>query len=170
MFEALALLAILTAIGLLCVLSVIDLKEKLLPNEYVMGLAMAGAVFHLASAWHYLGPKDMALGAVIGAGFLYLIREGANRIYKQDALGLGDVKLMGAAGVWLGPYYILVALTAGALAGLLHGLGLALQIKSASGAMPKMDTLSLPAGPGFAVGIIIAGIMQFHGLIQVLWS
>ncbi|MGB4107277.1 MAG: A24 family peptidase [Alphaproteobacteria bacterium] len=169
MFEILAVLAVFTAIGLLCVLSVIDLKEGLLPNEYVMGLAMTGAVFHLATAWHYLGLKDMALGGLIGAGFLYLIREGANRIYKQDALGLGDVKLMGAAGIWLGPYYILFALTAGALAGLLHGLGLALQVKSATGAMPRMNSLSLPAGPGFAIGIVIAGIIQFHELIKVLW-
>ncbi len=169
MFEILALLAVFTAIGLLCVLSVIDLKEKLLPNEYVMGLAMTGAVFHLATAWHYLGLEDMALGGLIGAGFLYLVREGANRIYKQDALGLGDVKLMGAAGIWLGPYYILFALTAGALAGLLHGIGLALQVKSVTGAMPRINSLSLPAGPGFAVGIIIAGIIQFHELTQVLW-
>lgn len=169
MFEIIAVLAVLSALILLYILSVIDLKDGLLPNEYVMGLAMTGAVFHMATAWHYLGLQDIALGGFIGAGFLYLVREIANKIYKQDALGLGDVKLLGAAGIWLGPYYILLALTAGAFAGLLHGLGLALQMKSVTGVMPRMNSLSLPAGPGFAVGIVIAGIIQFHGLMQVLW-
>jgi prepilin signal peptidase PulO-like enzyme (type II secretory pathway) len=107
MFEIIAAPAVLSALILLIILSVIDLRDGLLPNEYVMGLAMAGAVFHLATAWHYLGLQEMALGGFIGAAFLYLVREIANKIYKQDALGLGDVKLLGAAGIWLGPYYIL---------------------------------------------------------------
>ncbi|MCE7887315.1 MAG: prepilin peptidase [Alphaproteobacteria bacterium PRO2] len=169
MFEIIAVLAVLSALILLYVLSVIDLRDGLLPNEYVMGFAMAGAVFHLATAWHYLDLQEMALGGFIGAGFLYLIREIANRIYKQDTLGLGDVKLLGAAGIWLGPYYILFALTVGAFAGLIHGLVFALRLKGVTGTMPKMSSLSLPAGPGFAAGIVIAGIIQFHDLVQVLW-
>jgi len=169
MFEIIALLCLLSAPILLCILSVIDLKEGLLPNEYVMALAMTGAIFHLATAWHYLDIETMALGALAGGGLLYIVRAGANFYYKQDALGLGDVKLLAAAGVWLGPYYVLMALTAGATAGLLHGIGMALAQKARTGTMPSLNKLSLPAGPGFAAGIILAGILQFHTIEKALW-
>ena len=168
MFEIIALLALFSALATLCILSVIDLREGLLPNEYVMALAIQGAIFHLATAYAFLGIQDMALGALIGGGFLYLTRAVANWFYKDDTLGLGDVKLMGAAGIWLGPYYILLALTAGGVAGLLHGIGAALAEKIKSGTMPKFNKLSLPAGPGFAVGIVIAAILQFHTIEKVL--
>ncbi len=160
MFEIIALLCIVAAITLLIVLSVIDLKTCLLPNEYVLGLALTGAVFHLATAFEYLNIEDMALGAFIGGGFLYLIRAIANKIYKQDALGLGDVKLLTAGGVWLGPHYILLSLTAGGIAGLFHGALLAGREKRRSGKMPDFKNLSLPAGPGFAIGIFLAGAVM----------
>lgn len=169
MFEILALLALLCACALLLILSVIDLRQGLLPNEYVLALAVAGAAFHLSTAYHYLAPQDMALGAFIGGGFLYVIRGLAHKIYKQDALGLGDVKLMGAAGLWLGPYYILLALTAGATAGLLHGVLEAFVQKKKTGKIPALKTLSLPAGPGFAIGIALAGFIKFYEIEKVLW-
>jgi leader peptidase (prepilin peptidase)/N-methyltransferase len=163
MFEIIAILALFGAFATLCILSVIDLREGLLPNEYVMALAICGAIFHLATAWHYLHLVDMALGAAIGGGFLYAVRFVANRIYKEDALGLGDVKLLMAAGLWLGPTYILLAITAGAAAGLVHGAIVAITTKA------SLKKLSLPAGPGFAVGILIASVMQFHNVGNILW-
>ncbi len=169
MFEIIAVLALLSAPVILYILSVIDLRQGLLPNEYVLALAVAGAVFHLATAYRFLDLQDMVAGALTGGGFLYVTRAIANRIYKQDALGMGDVKLLGAAGLWLGPYYVLMALTAGAAAGLLHGIGLALYRKNKTGVMPSFNTLTLPAGPGFAVGILTIGILQFHTIGSVLW-
>ena len=169
MFEIIAIMSVLGATALLYILSAIDLEEGLLPNQHVMALAMCGALFHLSTAWHYLSIEEIALGAFIGAGFLYLIRGAANALYKQDTLGLGDVKLLGAAGIWLGPYYVLLALTAGAFMGLLHGAVLAATKKYKTGVMPELASLSLPAGPGFAAGMIVAGIIQFHGLGKVLW-
>jgi leader peptidase (prepilin peptidase)/N-methyltransferase len=163
MFEIIALLVIFAALITLLVLSIIDLREGLLPNEYVLAFAVLGAAFHLVTTFHFLSLEDMALGAFIGAAFLYIVRAVANKIYKQDALGLGDVKLMGAAGIWLGPYYVLLALTAGGLAGLLHGVGVVMKNK-----LP-IKGLSLPAGPGFAVGIVAAAIIQLQGLEKVLW-
>ncbi len=169
MFEIIALLTVIGGFVTLCILSAIDLRERLLPNEYVMALAIMGAFFHLATAFHFLSLQDIALGAIIGGGFLYLTREIANRLYKDDTLGLGDVKLMAAAGIWLGPYYILLALTAGGMAGLLHGLALASSEKIKTGTMPPLNKLSLPAGPGFAAGIVIVGIIQFHNFLKILF-
>lgn len=162
MLEIIAVLALISALILLYVLSVIDLKIRLLPNELVAGFFCAGAVFHGVTFFHYLPPADMAIGALIGAGSLLFIRTLANYFYQTDTLGLGDVKLMGAAGLWLGPYFILIALTFGALAGVLHGLGVAAYKYHRTKHWPNMNTLSLPAGPGFAVGTIITGIIMLH--------
>lgn len=156
MLEIIAVLALISAVIVLVLLSMIDLAEGLLPNELVLGLLCLGVVFHLCTMFTHLSMVDMALGAFIGSASLYLIRFVANWFYKTDTLGLGDVKLMGAAGVWLGPYFILMALTAGAFAGIFHGLGFAGYLWVKTKHKPNFSMLSLPAGPGFAVGIVVA--------------
>ena len=162
MLKMLALLSLAGAACLLGALSAIDLKERILPNELVAGVLALGAVFHLYTSFSVLAPVDMALGALTGAGLLYIIRAAGNRLYGQDTLGLGDVKLMGAAGLWLGPYYILIALVAGAMAGIVQGLGEMIYKKARKQGEISLATLSLPAGPGFAVGSIIAAAILLY--------
>lgn len=161
MLEVIALVCALSAILLLCTLSVIDLKHGLLPNELVLGLACTGLVFHICLMFHFLSLQDMAIGAFIGGGILYVIRELANRFYGEDTLGLGDVKLMAAGGVWLGPSGILIALTAGALAGFVHGLFVAISAMIKARVTSDLSRFSIPAGPGFAVGLIGAAFYEF---------
>ena len=170
MLIALALLSLVAGTLLLLILSAIDLKIQLLPNEYVLGLLLCGLAFHGTTAFVYLDIIGMATGAFIGAGLLYLIRFAAEKFYREDALGLGDVKLMGAAGVWLGPYYVLTALSIGALAGIIHGLGLALHKTLKYKAPFNLTDLSLPAGPGFAVGIFLTALYVFRNFPAMVLS
>lgn len=149
------------AVILLIVLSIIDLRTRLLPNVLVLPFAVLGVAFHITTNWAYLAPVNMALGALMGFGILYGIRFIANRIYKQDTLGLGDVKLMGAAGLWLGPDGILMALSLGAFCGMLHGLGVAFYQAAKTGEKINLNRLEVPAGPGFALGIILMGLYQY---------
>lgn len=161
MQDIIVLTCLLGAIGLLIALSVIDLKHRLLPDRLVLPLASLAIIFHFSLGWRVLLPVEMIAGAVIGAGFLYAIRCAANRIYKTDALGLGDVKLMGAAGLWLGPDGILLALVAGALFGMAHGLGVALYTARKNGTKIDLNRLEVPAGPGFALGIVAMFIYKY---------
>ena len=159
------------AVILLFILAWIDLRTGYLPNPYVFLLFCCGLAFHVISPKFYFSTEDIALGALIGAGTLFFIRFIANNILKTDSLGLGDVKLLGAAGIWLGSYLITIALIAGALAGLAHGLIYALYIRQTQGSWPDMGRLSIPAGPGFAFGILIAGGLVFYDLpLEVLSS
>lgn len=155
----LPMLCLICGLGLLIALSLIDLKHRLLPNDLVLPFFITGFVFHVALGFELLPIEYMMLGALIGSGSLLFIRMVSNFFYKTDTLGLGDVKLMGAAGFWLGPYFILVALSAGAIAGVLHGLFNGFAIYSKTKTWPNMSKFSLPAGPGFAVGIVIALIL-----------
>lgn len=148
--------------GMLTLLSAVDLKTRLLPNEMVLGFATLGIVFHLTTLAKFVEPIDIFVGFSVGFASLYVLRAIANRFYKSDALGLGDVKLMGAGGIWLGSEGIMLAMALGALAGMIHGIGYALYESHVNGTKFNLSRLQIPAGPGFAVGIIIVAMYLFR--------
>ncbi len=160
-----ALLCIFAAIILLLALSLIDLKHLILPDELNAALGVCGIAFHILTAYWYCNFQDMILGAALGGGLLYTIRFFANRYYGRDTLGLGDVKLLAAAGLWLGPEGVLQSITLGAGAGLVHGLVYAGYISLKNKTKFSISNLTIPAGPGFAVGIIIAGYILYHDFV-----
>jgi len=157
-----AIACMLSALVFLGVLCVVDLKTRLLPNKHAAGFFVSGLIFHAINKFQFSAPLDIFLGMIAGSGLLLAIRYIANKIYKRDTLGLGDVKLMGAAGAWLGLEYIFIAISLGAFAGLIHGIIYSHYKKV------KLSTLSIPAGPGFIFGIIIVGIIKFQMLINML--
>lgn len=161
--EWLALASAAAGLGVLVILSVIDLRVWLLPNKWVLLFAALGIIFHSLLSFALITPQDMLFGALLGGGILYGIRMAGNAYYKQDTLGLGDVKLLAAAGIWLGVEGVVIALTLGAFAGLLHGiivgLGRAIRDKTS----PNLKRLMIPAGPGFCVGIILTWLYIFAG-------
>ncbi len=160
--DILALLCLIGAVGLLIALSVIDLRTFLLPNVLVLPFALLAPVYHYCTGFSYLGPWAIVIGGVIGFGFMFGMRAAANAYYKDDALGLGDVKLMGAGGLWLGGEGTLLAITGGAFAGLIIGLLYAVVMAKKEGKELNLNKMAVPAGPGFAVGIIGVGIWMFH--------
>ncbi len=168
MLEIISFLSIMGALILLFLLSKIDMEVQLLPNELVLGVAAAGLIFHLSTLFYYYTVIDMLTGALIGGGILYVIRACANYYYGEDTLGLGDVKLIAAGGIWLGPEFVLIGMTIGAFLGFLHGGFVA--IKTAMTAKVKVDInrLSIPAGPGFCLGLVFAAIYKFHDLPELL--
>ncbi len=161
MLEIITGVTILGAFLILIILSYIDLKTHLLPNEFVLGLATLALIFHLSTLFYYCDLPDMLLGAFIGGGSLYLVRGVASYFYGEDALGLGDVKLLAAGGLWLGSEHILLAITIGAMAGFAHGVYVAIYTSAKSKVKIDLNRLSIPAGPGFAVGLFITGALKF---------
>lgn len=146
----------------LITLSVIDLRTWLLPNWLNLTLALLGIAFHSVMDFSILTPPEMLYGAALGAGMLYTIRFFGNMHYKQDTLGLGDVKLLGAAGLWLGLDGTIIAITIGAFAGLLHGISVACARAIKERTKPNLKRLMIPAGPGFCVGILISALWKFY--------
>ena len=161
MLEWIALFCLVGACIILIALSAIDIKTRLLPNEMVLGLATLGFIFHLTTLSAFSTPLEIFLGGFIGFATLYLVRTIANRYYEADALGLGDVKLIGAGGIWLGPDAIMLAMSVGALAGLVHGSFVAMKIAKKTKTNPDFSRLQVPAGPGFSIGLILVGIYKF---------
>lgn len=172
MLELITGLSVLAVIIILLILSYIDIKEFLLPNELVLGVAVTGLIFHVSTMFIYSSFEDLLLGAFIGGGSLFLVRGVASHFYGEDALGLGDVKLLAAGGLWLGAEHILIAITLGALAGFVHGLGVAIYTQTKSKVKIDINRLSIPAGPGFAAGLFLTGLAKFVSLptILSLWT
>lgn len=147
--------------ALLAALAWRDLQEYILPNMLNLALGLTFAGFHLLTGWSLVTPQDALLGSLVGGGFLLVIRFLANKYYEQDSLGLGDVKLMAAAGIGLGFPNIMLAISIGAFAALLHGAIMAWQMERRGEKNINLAQINVPAGLGLCMGIAIVMATQF---------
>ena len=113
-----ALLAVSCALGwMLLVLAAVDMFAFRLPDILTLPLIAVG----LAVSW-WLPEHDLighTVAALLGIAIFYGIAVAYRRARGQDGLGMGDVKLAGAAGAWLGwqdlPFVVLLACAFGFL-------------------------------------------------------
>jgi len=164
------LFSCLGAAAALIILAIIDLKVRLLPNTYVLALALFGLAFHASTQFSFSSFDSMVGGMAVGGGLLYTVRTIANFYYNQDALGLGDVKLMMAGGLWLGPSDILTAIIVGACGGIIHGIGMAIAQRIRTGEAVDLNRFALPAGPGFIFGLVAVALYKFQSLPLIIAS
>jgi len=163
--EMIAYVSLITALISLLWMGWIDLKLWILPNELIGLFVIAVVVFHFTTGWYYGGWLFFAIGSIIGGGSLIGIRAVANRIYGTDTMGMGDIKLMFAAGLWLGPEGVLMALSVGALCGILHASIIIGHKYFTTGHKVSLNRMALPAGPGFIAGIILVYLWQYGDFI-----
>lgn len=90
----------------LVVISVIDLDWRIIPDVFSLGLFGAGLVLSpLNRSLGTAGPDRVLhslVGAVAGFSSAWLMAEGGRRVFRRDALGGGDVKLLAGVGAFLG--------------------------------------------------------------------
>lgn len=89
---------VLTALALALVWN--DLRHFLLPNVLTALLLVAGLGFTALLDRGYF--TDRLIGIVAGFASFEAVRLGYRRLRGRDGLGAGDVKLMAAAGAWVG--------------------------------------------------------------------
>jgi leader peptidase (prepilin peptidase)/N-methyltransferase len=96
----------------LLTLAVIDGREFVLPDIIVLPLIPIG----LLVVWA-IDPAGHALGALAGFASFAAIAGVYRRVRGREGLGLGDAKLLAAAGAWLGwqtlPSVVLIAAASG---------------------------------------------------------
>jgi leader peptidase (prepilin peptidase)/N-methyltransferase len=111
-------LVLLAATGVLAVVllwaSVIDMRSFRLPDVLTLPLIPLGLLvsFYRVQDW----PLDQAIAAVLGFGVFAALGALNFRARGVDGLGLGDAKLLGAAGAWLGVGLLPAVVLAAALA------------------------------------------------------
>ncbi|MEM7426929.1 MAG: A24 family peptidase [Pseudomonadota bacterium] len=84
----------------LVLLSLIDMREGVLPDWLTLPLLAAGL---FVSWWFAFGPPLWhVLGAIGGGVTIVAINLGYRKVRKVDGIGYGDAKLLAASGAWLG--------------------------------------------------------------------
>ena len=97
------LLKYLILIPMLISVFIIDYKERIIPNRLNLTMFEIGLIFTFVFGMINLNlAKDMLLGMVIGAGSFLIITLLGGLIAGKEAMGFGDVKLMGALGLFFG--------------------------------------------------------------------
>ena len=130
----------------------VDFEFMEIPDSVSIGGTVAGLVFsalvpamHGTTVWHR-SLLAAALAAALGAGVLWVVGWLGEKAFKKEAMGLGDVKLMGAVGAFLGWQGVLFTIVGGALAGSIVGIVLILSRRTQlQGHIPFGPYLSLAA-------------------------
>jgi leader peptidase (prepilin peptidase)/N-methyltransferase len=144
-----ALLAVRLAFAsALIVLFAIDLRHRILPNVITLPGIAAGFV----ASW-FLPPGWVSsfIGIIAGGGVLLAIAEVYYRTRGQEGLGMGDVKMLGMIGAFLGWPLMLLTLVLASFAGSVVGVAL---LASGRGSMQA----ALPFGTFLALGAIVAAV------------
>lgn len=88
---------------------IVDYKIQIIPNRLNFTMFEVGIIFAFIFGIQNLNlAKDMFLGMIAGGGIFLLITLIGGLIAGKEAMGLGDVKLMGAFGLFFGWYKILI--------------------------------------------------------------
>jgi leader peptidase (prepilin peptidase)/N-methyltransferase len=132
-----------------------DIRSRRLPDYLTLPLIVLGVIQTQALNLGALLPH--ALAALLGFLAFYLIATLYRRVRGYDGLGLGDAKLLAAAGAWLGPLYLAPVVFVSAVLALVAALILRLLGRNVSLQM------TLPFGPFLSAGFFGFWCLKISG-------
>lgn len=160
-------------ISLMIAGSFIDFDHKLLPDFVTVGGMALGVAANLFESYCYFSrgdcPPAAAFGPLIrsvsglgfGFGLLWLVRFLGSKAFRREAMGMGDVFLMGAVGALFGPAAVLVTLILSSVFGSVVGLALIALSRVRLGRF-----VEIPYGPYICLGCLV---WMFFGPELVKW-
>lgn len=151
----------------LIVATFVDLEIQEIPDEISLGGLAAGIIFAVIfpgmlseASWNKALIGSL-LGAVAGGGSIYLMGFFGEMVFKKEAMGGGDVKLMAMIGAFLGWKLALLTFFIAPLFGSVAGI--ILKIKNDQNVMPYGPYLSIAAVASIFWGDKILR-MLFYGM------
>ncbi len=150
----------------LIVATFIDFAIQEIPDQISLGGLVAGiimsllfpSIFDTASRW--AGLLNSVAGAVIGGGSIFLLGFFGELVFKKEAMGGGDVKLMAMIGAFLGWKLVLFTFFVAPVFG--AAVGVVQRIKYGKETIPYGPYLSLAALVAIVWGNRI--LSMFYGL------
>lgn len=132
----------------------VDLDEMYIPDRVSLGGIALGLVLgplapslhDAATAWG--GLKEAAIGAAAGSGLLGFVALAGEKIFKKEAMGMGDVKLVGAIGALMGWPAVVFTFFFSSLFGAIAGLAMI-------AARRKGMASEIPFGPYIALAAVL---------------
>ncbi|MBN1671274.1 MAG: prepilin peptidase [Kiritimatiellae bacterium] len=135
----------------------VDFEHLIIPDRVTLGGMVAGLLLSaLVPSLHagdvaipfYIALARSALGLAVGVALLLAIAILGKLIFRKDAMGMGDVKLLGAVGAFLGWQAVLFTIVVSSFAGSVVGISLVLARRK------KMQS-RIPYGPYLALSAIL---------------
>lgn len=141
---------------------VIDYRLQIIPNRLNLTMFEIGLLITFIYGISNINiATDMLLGMVTGAGIFLLITLVGGLIAGKEAMGFGDVKLMGALGLYFGFGGIIVISLIAFLLGAIISIGLIATKKK------KTDEY-IPFGPFIVMAAMITTFVPFSVLVEIL--
>jgi leader peptidase (prepilin peptidase)/N-methyltransferase len=153
-------MTVLLSFALLCllcaILAWIDIRDGIIPDWLNLTIAGLGLVKIVMTGDLSAALEAIGEGIAIG-GVFWLLRRLYFAVRGIQGLGLGDVKFLGAAGIWVGvagipPVLLVATVTALVCAGVMQISGRALTAQT-----------SLSFGPFLAAGLLLTSGFQQYG-------
>lgn len=142
----------------LIIIAAIDIEHQIIAPELnypLMAFGLATSFFNVFTN----GIFHSLLGLTVGGGVVMLIRIGGKFLFKKEAMGLGDVKLMMAIGAFTGVGGIFWVLFTASISGSMVGITMRV--------LKKKDKFEyIPFGPYLAIGAVI--YINFSGYLNNL--
>lgn len=146
---------------LLCAL-VIDYKLQIIPNRLNLTIFEVGLVYTVISGITNINIAiDLLLGMVAGAGIFLFITLVGGLFAGKEAMGFGDVKLMGALGLFFGLRKIIIIALIAFLLGAIIGVILIIVRRKKGGEY-------IPFGPFIVIAAFIAMFIPYSVLLLAL--
>lgn len=150
-----ALFIYLVFVSALIVVTFIDLKHYIIPDEIsipgiFIGLALSLLPARLTGNQLTAGSfLDSLIGCLVGGGFLYLTALFSLAVFKKEGMGGGDIKLLAMVGAFLGWKLAIMTIVVGSVVGAVVGVTLILL-------RLKLRTDYIPFGPYLALGAVLS--------------
>ena len=143
---------------------VIDYRLQIIPNKLNLTIFEVGIIFAFISGLSNVAITiNMILGMLAGGGIFLLITVLGGIFYGKEAMGFGDVKLMGALGLFFGLSNIIIITLVSFLIGAILSIALlATKIKKSNE--------YIPFGPFIVIATFISMYIPFEQIKNVLMT
>ena len=143
---------------------VIDYKLQIIPNRLNLTIFEIGIIFaFLYGLSNVAITINMLLGMLAGGGIFLLITLIGGLFYGKEAMGFGDVKLMGALGLYFGlSNIIIITLVSFLIGAILSIILLVTKIK-------KSDEY-IPFGPFIVIATFLSMYVPFEQITNILMT
>ncbi len=151
-------------VSVLVPIAVIDAQHYIIPNVLVgagliLGLVLVGGLaYQRGDVWYLL---TRLIGAVSGAAVLWLVSIVGSAVFRKNAMGRGDVKLMAVNGLFLGAWpELLLVIALPSLSGAIVGSVLIAvrgidRRRAGTGGTGEGRGTEIPYGPFLAVAALL---------------
>ena len=141
---------------------VIDYKLQIIPNRLNLTIFEIGLIFTFLYGLSNIAISiNMILGMLVGGGIFLLITLVGGLIYGKEAMGFGDVKLMGELGLYFGMSNIIVITLLAFLIGAILSILLLVSKK-------RKSSEYIPFGPFIVIATFISIYVPFETIKNLL--